>query len=222
MSGQGDFDSQPTSPVTGSVTRWIRDVQKQGAGAAQQQILQRYWGRLTGLARVKLRGSRKRIFDEEEVVSKTLYSFFEAAQAGKCPDMANRDDLWSYLVRVAERKAIDLIREEGRAKRGCGKLLGEQTAFGAAAEDASTAGLENLPCLKDPSPEFAETFVECCYDWLDLLDEEERIVAIKKGQGYTNREIAEAIGRVERSVERKLKSIRSKLANLERNDEKTA
>jgi RNA polymerase sigma factor (sigma-70 family) len=129
--------------------------------------------------------------------------------------MQNRADLWNYLVRVAERKAIDLARAEGRQKRGGGRVQSEQSAFGAPSGESQGPGLESLPALGEPSPELAAQLAECCYDLLGELDEEERLVVIMKGEGCSNKEIAAKLGRVERSVERKLNAIRAKLKRFE-------
>lgn len=206
----------PGNPVEfGSVTQFIHDVKDRGDSNAQSELWQRYWERLARLASVKLRGSKKRAFDEEDVVVTTLNSFFTAAESGRCPQMSNREDLWSYLACIAERKAIDMMRAEGREKRGGGKIVGESSAFPDFDADSQSPGFDNLAALRDPTPEMAEQFASCCYEWLSLLDEEERHIVTLKGQGYSNQEIAGKIDRVERSVERKLKAIRSKLSDLD-------
>jgi DNA-directed RNA polymerase specialized sigma24 family protein len=61
----------------------------------------------------------------------------------------------------------------------------------------------------EPTPEFAALVAEECQRRLDSLgDAELRSVALWKMEGYTNDEIAERLGCVPRTVERKLRVIR--------------
>ena len=61
----------------------------------------------------------------------------------------------------------------------------------------------------EPSPEFAAEMVDECRRLLDLLpDATLRSVALWKMEGYSNGEIAQRLGCVEKTVERKLRAIR--------------
>lgn len=58
----------------------------------------------------------------------------------------------------------------------------------------------------EPSPELIAEFTEEVAERLRVLDDPElRQIALWKLAGFENKEIAEKLGRVERSVERKLK-----------------
>ena len=59
-----------------------------------------------------------------------------------------------------------------------------------------------------PSPGFAAQVAEECRRLLELLDDSQRAVALWKVEGFTNEEIAERLGCVPRTVERKLGMIR--------------
>ena len=64
---------------------------------------------------------------------------------------------------------------------------------------------------KEPSPELAGMVAEDCRRMLDSLgDETLRQVAVLTLEGYDTQEIAEKLGCVRRSVERKLERIREK------------
>jgi hypothetical protein len=52
--------------ATGSVSHWIRQLQA-GDPAAAEPLWQRYFRRLVGLARARLRGAPRRAADEEDV-----------------------------------------------------------------------------------------------------------------------------------------------------------
>jgi DNA-directed RNA polymerase specialized sigma24 family protein len=109
--------------------------------------------------------------------------------------MADRDDLWRLLVIVTARKALHLVRDEGRLKRG-----------GARAGDPEDIEQVIGP---EPTPAFAAQVAEECQRLLGLLgDGPLRSVALWKMEGYTTEEIAERLGCAPRTVERKLGFIR--------------
>ena len=60
----------------------------------------------------------------------------------------------------------------------------------------------------EPTPDFALQTSEECQRLLDLLSDELREVAELKLQGFSNSEIAQQMGVVERTAERKLNLIR--------------
>ncbi len=61
---------------------------------------------------------------------------------------------------------------------------------------------------REPSPEFAVAMAEQCGRLLDGLEPEQRQIANRKLQGYTNSEIAVELGCGVRTVERRLSIIR--------------
>ena len=105
----------------GSVTRWLGAL-RAGDPAAAQQLWERYFHRLVGLARQRLCGARRRAADEEDVALSAFDSFYRAAEAGRFPQLADRDGLWRLLVTITARKAAHLVRDEGRGPGGrpCG------------------------------------------------------------------------------------------------------
>jgi DNA-directed RNA polymerase specialized sigma24 family protein len=160
---------------------------------------------LVVLARARLRGTPRRAADEEDVALSAFDSFCRHAEQGRFPQLLDRDDLWQLLVMLAARKAVDLARHENRQKRGGGQVVGEE-ALGATADEA---GALAQVVGDEPTPEFAVQVAEECARLLDRLgDADLRNVALWKMEGYTNHEIAERLGCVERTVERKLGVIR--------------
>ena len=182
----------------GSVTFWI-DQLKAGDHAAAQPLWERYFERLVGLARSKLRGLPRRAADEEDVALSAFDSFCRGAEQGKFPQLADRDNLWPLLVVITARKALDLRTAERRQKRGGGAVL----------DEAAGPDLEQV-IGREPTPEFAAQVAEACQRLLDRLDDAElRSVALAKMEGYSNDETAVKLGCVTRTVERKLRLIRS-------------
>lgn len=183
----------------GSITRCI-EMLKRGDREAAEAIWGRYFHRLVGLARARLRAADRRAADEEDVALSALDSVCRRAEQGRFPRLEDRDDLWRLLYVVTVRKAIALAGHGRRARRGGGavRLLSELDA----AEVERVLGPE-------PTPELAAEAVEQCRRLMGLLsDESLRRVAQRKLEGCTNAEIAAELGCVEATVERKLQRIR--------------
>src|SRR5262245_50606157 len=105
----------------GSVTAWIDQLRATDRAAAQP-LRQRYFQRLVGLARQKLRRRpRSAMAGAEDVALSAFDSFFRGAEQGRFPQLADRDDLWRLLFVITERKAIDLVKHENAIRRGGGK-----------------------------------------------------------------------------------------------------
>ena len=73
----------PVRPET-SVTQWI-DRLKAGDPDAAQELWERYFRRLVGLARKKLRAAPRRAADEEDVALSAFDSFCRGAEQGRFP-----------------------------------------------------------------------------------------------------------------------------------------
>lgn len=190
----------------GSITQWLELV-RQGDSQAVQEIWNRYYQRLIGLARTKLKGSPRRVADEDDVVTVAFDSFLRGAAAGRFPRLDDRDDLWQVLVMLTARKAVNQVKHEQRQKRGGGHVRGESALKNEDASD-SLAGIDQV-VGSEPTPEFAADVTEQVEDLLARLDDETlQGVAIAKMEGYTNDEIAERIGVKTRTIERKLRIIR--------------
>src|SRR5579875_3725647 len=107
---------------------------RSGDRAAADRLWGAYMGRLIGLARARLGGTARRAADEEDVALSAFDSFYRRAEAGQFPRLSDRDDLWQVLVLITERKAIDLMRREGRQSRGEGKVVSLDAAGDAVAD----------------------------------------------------------------------------------------
>ena len=79
----------------GSVTQWIHQLQA-GDRDAAQELWNRYFQRLVGLARCKLQGAQRRAADEEDVVLSAFESFFRGAEQGRFPRLQRR---WARVLR---------------------------------------------------------------------------------------------------------------------------
>jgi RNA polymerase sigma factor (sigma-70 family) len=184
----------------GSVTRWLGPLQE-GDPAAAQQLWERYFRQLVGLARKRLRGAPRRAADEEDVALSAFDSFCRNAEQGRFPQLLDRDSLWRLLVTITARKAAHQVRDEGRQKRGGG------------ADRVTNADAESVleeVLSREPSPEFAAEVADQCRRLLRRLgDKELEVVALLRMEGYSVEEVAERLGCAPRSVKRKLALIRT-------------
>ncbi len=193
-------------PSSGSVTHWIGRL-KAGDEAGAQKLWEHYFTRLVALARKKLQGASPRSADEEDVALSAFDSFCRGAGRGQYCQLSDRDNLWQLLVVITARKAVDLVQYERRQKRGGGQ------AHAAAAADANAenpnAILEQV-LSREPNPQFAAQVAEECQRLLQQLqDPTLRQLALWKMEGYGNDEIAAKMGCVPRTIERRLRLIRS-------------
>jgi DNA-directed RNA polymerase specialized sigma24 family protein len=194
--------AQPMA-FTGSITDCINKL-KAGDPVAAQQLWERYFQRLVRLARKHLQRRRPRAADEEDVALSAFDSFCRGAEAGRFPQLNDRDNLWRLLVVITVRKASHLLRAEGRQKRG-GKVvpLPEPTVSG-----DLEVGLEQF-LSREPAPEFAALVAEEYQRMLAKLDDLALQTLVSwKMEGYTNEEIARKLQCAPRSVYRKLCIIR--------------
>jgi DNA-directed RNA polymerase specialized sigma24 family protein len=186
------------SSADGSVTVLLDRLQD-GDRAAAERLWECYFGRLVGLARRRLQGASRRAVDEEDVALSVLASFFRAAEQGRFPDLADRDGLWRLLVVMTVRKAMHVIRDEGRKNPRDG---------------AKAVGLDEKSVLEqllsgEPTPDFAaQMSEERERALLRLGDAKLRTVALMRLEGYSVEEIAARLGCVGRTVKRKLQLIR--------------
>jgi RNA polymerase sigma factor (sigma-70 family) len=188
------------------VTTWVEQL-RAGNRAAAQQLWDRYFPRLVGLARKKLRGLPRRAADEEDVALSAFKSFCRGAEQGRFPRLEGRDDLWALLVVITARKAIDLRQRETRQKRP--QAGGESVLDELLGDEDGTGGIGRVVGA-EPTPEFAAQVAEEFRRLLALLPGDElRTVALRRMESYTNAEIAAELGCADATVERRLKLIRS-------------
>jgi DNA-directed RNA polymerase specialized sigma24 family protein len=176
------------------VTIWLDRLQA-GDPAAARPLFERYFHRLVGLARTRLRNTPRRAADEEDVALSAFDSFCRNAGHGRFPDLADRDSLWRLLAAFTLRKAAHHLRDATRLKRG-----------GAAEAADNVADL----LTREPDPGLAAEVADECERLLAALgDPDLRRVALLRMDGHSVEEVAAAVECAPRSVKRKLQLIRA-------------
>jgi DNA-directed RNA polymerase specialized sigma24 family protein len=182
-------------PTDDAVTIWFGQLQA-GESAAARPLWEKYFHRLVGLARKRLRDA-PRVTDSEDVALSAFDSFCRNAEAGRFPDLSDRESLWRLLAAFTLRKAAHHLRDAGRLKRG-GGLAG--------------AGPEVLEEMlgREPDPALAAEVAEECERLLAVLkDAELRRIALLRMDGHSVEEVAAQVGCAPRSVKRKLQLMRT-------------
>ncbi len=196
--------SVETPACEGSVKVWLRQLRDAGREQAAAALWNTYHARLVGLARKMLGGSRRRSYDAEDVVQEAFEAFFRAAHGGRFPELRDRGGLWRLLAEITRNRVADFVKREMRAKRAGGRVRGESVFENRA--DCQAHGLEHV--AKRVEPPALSSLI--CAEFLRSLEPDLHEVALLKLEGLTNKEIAARLGRVEKTVERKLKLIRAR------------
>jgi DNA-directed RNA polymerase specialized sigma24 family protein len=188
-----------TEEIPGSISFCLAML-KRGDQAAAQRLWAAYSHRLVSLARFRLRAVHRGCADEEDVALSVFKSLLMRADRGQFPQLEDRDDLWQLLYVLTVRKAVDLSKHEHAKRRGGGAVCYLSDLEGAELEQAIGP---------EPTPEFASQVAEECQRLLEALGDDTLCrIALWKMEGYTNKEVANKLGVVDQTVERKLRRIR--------------
>ena len=195
-------DEHETEPDDSEISVLLDRLKDETDESAVEKIWHRYYGQLITYARKKLRNVPLRDFDEEDIVTDALETFFKDVRRDRFPHLADRNDLWRILLVLTLRKVLQNIRSNRAAKRGGGQVRGDSVFI----SGSKAAGFDKLP---SSNMSFAEELSMEMQEQLDSLGEDSlKTIAIMKLQGFTNQEVAEATRVSERTVERKLERIR--------------
>jgi DNA-directed RNA polymerase specialized sigma24 family protein len=170
-----------------------------GRPDAAGPLWEKFFPRLTALARRTLAGRPTAVADADDAALSAFATFCRRAADGQLA-VNDRDDLWNLLGVITVRKARRQVRNERAAKRGGGHIVGEAALV---RPDGSPMPLE------EAAADLPAADVDLCSEErLAALNDELRRIAVLRLLGYRNREIADLLGCTERKVERKLALIR--------------
>ena len=194
-------------PVGGQGLSVYLDDLRRGDSEAVGEIARRWLPRVERVLERKLRGLR--LADAEGVASSVFLSLWNHAGGGRfgAGTLADSDELWRWLMRVADSKAIDYARRERAAKRGGGRLRGEGSVWRTGG-DGPPAGLDGVGSGELTPAEhaaFAETFEQLLGA---LPNDLTREVVVGRLEARTSTEMATALGVSPKTVKRKLAGVR--------------
>jgi len=199
----------------GSVTKLIEQLRSDDVAVrddAARRVWNRYVPALLELARHHL-DQRLRYREDEEDVLQSMYASFCIRQQRGSFELKSRDDLWRLLVTVTLRKARNTARRHRQEVRDYRR----ECAQAGSRDPDSHAWVLELMDASEPSPEDAAALSEALEMRLRALgDPVLRQIAVRKLEGYTNKEIARELDDcTERTIERKLGRIRARWARFD-------
>jgi RNA polymerase sigma factor (sigma-70 family) len=199
----------------GSVTRLLEQLRSDDSTVrdeAARRVWDRYVPALLDLARHHLDHRLLHREDEEDVLQ-SMYASFCLRQRRGSFALSGRDDLWRLLVTVTLRK----VRNTARRHRQEARDYRRECAQPDSRDSESNAWVLEQMDRSEPTPEVAAALNEELERRLRALgDPVLRQIALRKLEGYTNREIARELDDcTERTIERKLGRIRAKWARYD-------
>ena len=180
---------------TGTVSQWIAQV-KSGNDVALANLHQRYWPSLVGLARRRLNGVPVGDRDAEDVAQDAFVAMYQALRKGKTPGLDNRHQWLAFLSHIIACKAVNEIKRANAKKRG-GNRRTRQMEF------------PDLAVLNDNyDPEQQAILRDCYAFYLGCLPEHLRQFAELHLAGFSVAEMAQRLGCVRRTVDRKIRLLK--------------
>jgi DNA-directed RNA polymerase specialized sigma24 family protein len=177
----------------GSVTRLLFELRR-GRDEAVSQLWERYFRKLAELAHHRLQRRAWGGVDEEDVALSALHSFVNRVTHGDFPGLRGRDDLWRLLAAIANRKALNAIRDELTQRRGGGHTLQSDSVF-------------ERVFREEPTPAEAAEMLDETDRLLNVVlaraEPTLRVIAMRTLRGDDRRMIAHDLGVSLRTIERK-------------------
>lgn len=173
------------------------------------RLWERYFERLCAYVESKIFRRHRRLIEADEIASNAFVALFDGIKHNRFDRVRNRDELWQMLTLIAARKSINERRRLDRDRRGGGKVRGG-SAFGPGGINSVVDFLQ-----RDLSPDRCAELQELSSQLLEALPNDDfRQVVIYRMAGYSNREIAEMMECVERTIERRLNQVRQKWTEI--------
>jgi RNA polymerase sigma-70 factor, ECF subfamily len=187
----------PASLSDGSLLRRIQ----QGHSDASTALYLRYANRLMAVAAARTSRDMAQRVDPEDIVQSVFRTFFRRITLGQY-EVPEGEELWKLLLVIA----LNKVRSTGRHHRAAKRALG-RTAAGEAYDSAAL--------LKPGKDEAALNFLQMVIDDLmrELPPAHRRMIELRI-EGHEVNEIAAAVQRSKRSVERELQEFRKRLQSL--------
>ena len=188
----------------GSLTTWAREIYSPDTRRreeAARQIWLRFAERLRALVRRRLDPRVLRRAGDDDVVQGLFASYF-AAEPGPSGPPRNRAELWRALVHFTMCQVANTAEHHRALRRDVRREAPPADDRGVPSDSAD---------LRELGPEAAAIAREEFARLLAVLPEDLQEVLALRLEGHTNAEIAARLGRVERTVELKMRTIRELL-----------
>jgi RNA polymerase sigma-70 factor (ECF subfamily) len=191
-----DRSRDDEGPSDGSLLRDFR----QGDQDAARLLYQRYAERLRALTRSKFSPDLAGRVDDDDIVQSVFGSFFRGVNNGSY-DVPAGEELWNLFLVIT----VNKIRAKGAHHRAAKRDV-RHTAGGEGIDQApDVLASEGQACA------FLKMSVE---EALQRVPREQEKVIRLRMEGYEVEEIAKAVGRSKRTVERLLQEGRTRLGEL--------
>src|SRR5262249_41563178 len=192
--------------MSSSFAEFLARLRNQDDTAARE-LFERFAHQLIALAHRHIGAGLRHKVDPEDVVQSAYKSFFFRYGAGKL-DVVNWNSLWGLLTLITVRKCAE------RAAYHRAECRDSAREMSASQRDEAAPWQE--PFGREPTPLEAAVLTETIEQLLAGPDEEERGILQLSLQGYTTREIAERLGRAERTVRLLREGVRHRLERWQR------
>lgn len=167
-----------------------------------EAIWKEYYPKVRAVIERKLRNTKTRDFDGEDVAQDAMKSLFFGLQEDKFDQLKNSEELWHLLVTIASRKITAYRRKANAQKRGGGATRGESVFLKPGME--SGTGINEVSDENDVA-ETVDQLLETYRELLPEIGDEKTIETIMlRMQGYSNKEIAKqmqcSVSRIEQRI----------------------
>jgi RNA polymerase sigma-70 factor (ECF subfamily) len=178
--------------------RTLAEQAEAGDPHAFEAIFGRYSEKLVRLARSRISERLATRIEPEDVVQSVFRTFFGRVQQHRF-SFREETDLWKLLVSITINKLKNKVDWHTAAKRN---VRIEQPIDARSLPSAFDVDGES------PSPDAVVAFLDLLEHFMNQLREDDRKILELRLQGYSQEEVAEQVGRTERTVRRVLERIR--------------
>lgn len=193
----------PQAVALDSISTTVAGLMK-GEEEAVEKVFARYFDALVRKAKRRLGQGMERAGDAEDIALEALRQFFAKARQNGFAKLRKNDDIRTLLLVLVDRRTLDFKRSAQRRRR---VEVGESVVANRG-DDPAPFDLEDFRPPKD----FVVSFGCEVQELLGSIgDRGLAEIAVMRLEGWTNAEIARSLNLSERSVERKLERIRTRL-----------
>lgn len=181
---------------------------KSGDKDAANELIGKYFDRVAGAARRRIKQRRLRGTDSEDIAASVFESLWKKVEKKQFSegDLTTTDEFWRLLCTMIRFKTEDHVRREHADKRGGGQIRGESIFMkpgedkvpGLAGQSDGALTADEIAAFKDQHEKMMKSLVDATL---------QEVVTLRM-EGYKVSEISNHFDKSERWVKRKLALIR--------------